>query len=57
MFGQKIPAFNLKGKDTVYTLAGAVMSLLIFIVFAMFAAIKLIHLVRRYNPNVTQLLE
>ena len=57
MFGQKIPSFNLKGKDTVYTLAGALMSLLILIVLSLFASIKFIHLFDRFNPNVSQLLE
>ena len=53
MFGQKIPSFNLKGKDTVYTLWGAVISLLVCTVMAMFAAMKTIHMLQRYNPNVT----
>ena len=56
MFGQKIPTFNLKGKDTVYTRAGAVISFMILIVLSLFASIKLIHLSERFNPNVSQLL-
>lgn len=56
MFGQKIPSFNLKGKDTVYTMAGSLMSLAIMIVLLLFASIKFIHLSERYNPNVSQLL-
>ena len=57
MFGQTLPAFNIKGKSVVNTISGGIMTVMIFSVMLSYAAIKLVILTGRHNPNVSQFTE
>ena len=53
-FGLSIPSFNLKGKDKVTTRLGGLCSLLVFGTVILFAVLKLMHLVTRHNPQLSE---
>ena len=53
MFGTEVPTFNMKGQTKVKTACGACVSILIFITTLAFALVKMDHLVKHKNPNVT----
>jgi len=53
LFEVPLPAFNLRGQESIRTSAGGIVSLVIMLVTFMFASIKMMHLLSRYNPNVS----
>lgn len=57
LFGAPIPGFNIKGKTEARTYSGGLLSLLISTVVLMFAVIKFLQLIDRYNPNISQVLQ
>ena len=57
VFGQPLPMFNLKGTSEVHTMTGGVLSFAIFVVFIIYGSIKMIHLLSKHNPQVSQVLE
>lgn len=57
IFGQEIPAFNLKGSNRVHTMPGGLMTFAIMVVMLIYASIKMIQLINRTNPNIAQFLE
>ena len=48
-----MPAFNSRGKSTVNTQLGGFVSVLIVILTLTMAAVKLVHLIEKHNPNIT----
>jgi len=52
LFPSPIPSFNIKGKTTVQTFAGGTLSLIIYVVTLLFAALKLMHLCSKHNPSI-----
>ena len=53
-FAGDIPAFNLKGETKVKTMIGGCATLAIIVLVLAYATMKLIHLVERRNPQITQ---
>ena len=53
MFGAEVPSFNIRGRHTVKTSAGACASITIIILTFLFALIKLQHLVEKKNPTIS----
>ena len=54
MFPAQIPQFNIKGKDTIRTYCGGLISLIINYLFFLFAMIKFQQLVTRHNPQIVE---
>ena len=52
IFGQKIPTFNIKGKDRVQTAIGGILTALIISVTIGYAISKLHDLIIRADPNI-----
>ena len=52
-FGEKLPTFNIKGSDRVNTIAGGVLSIVLYMTVFMYSMIKLGHLVTKHNPNIS----
>ena len=52
-FGEKLPTFNIKGSDRVNTIAGGVLSIVLYMTVFMYSMIKLGHLVSKHNPNIS----
>ena len=52
-FGQPIPAFNMKGKDKVNTIAGGFFSIILFMTLFMYSSFKFTYLVTKHNPNIS----
>ena len=53
LFKRRLPSFNMRGKVFIPSIAGGVLSFSIFYVLLLYAAVKLIQLVSRANPNVS----
>ena len=53
LFRQDVPSFNIRGRTTVASWPGAIISLFIFYLLMLYGAHKLKHLISRYNPNVS----
>ena len=51
-----MPTFNLRGQDKINTLTGCIVSLMLISLTLVFASQKALHLVDRYNPDISQLL-
>ena len=54
LFGAPMPTFNIKGETKVMTVSGGVLTIFIFIVFLIYALLKLEMLVTAKNPTVTE---
>ena len=52
-FGESLPTFNVDGKEKIHTICGGVATMLISMIVLAFAALKLEHLISRYNPNMS----
>ena len=57
LFSTPLPGFNIKGKESVPTFAGGLLSLVIIYISLMFAALKMLHLWSRHNPQVNTFVE
>ena len=57
VFGRALPTFNLKGRHTVHTMTGGILTCLIGAVIIIYAGIKLNHLFERVNPQISQFTE
>ena len=53
IFGIPIPSFNLKGRMSVQTGTGGVVSFIILLIMVLYASLKFIHLIEKENPNVS----
>ena len=51
-FREPIPVFNIRGKTSVSTRAGGLLTICIFTVVIMFAIIRFEHMMSKYNPNI-----
>ena len=51
-FREPIPVFNIRGKTSVRTRAGGVLTILIATVVLMYAAVRFEHMISKYNPNI-----
>lgn len=56
-FQRDMPQLNLRGKTTVATSFGGIISLLMFSIMILYAFIKFERLISRSNPNVSTYLE
>ena len=54
MFGQLLPTFNIGGRQTVNTLVGGFMTVVIYTIVLAYGTIKFIELSTRANPNIAQ---
>ena len=52
LFDKALPQFNLKGKSSIGTVFGGVLSLAILYLTFLFGCTKLVHLIERRNPTV-----
>ena len=52
-FGGKLPTFNIKGSDRVGTIAGGVLSIVLYMTVFNYAVIKFSHLATKHNPNIS----
>ena len=57
MFATPLPIFNLRGQETVQTVCGSILSIMILYVTLIFAALKFMHLMARHNPGVNEYVE
>ena len=57
IFGVDYPTFNVKGETQVMTVTGGLLSLVVGIVFFIYATLKLSHLLDKYNPNISEVKE
>ena len=57
LFGQPLPAFNLKGKSEVNTFCGSMVSLLLIYVVIMFGTLKLTHLLSHHGPTINTFMQ
>ena len=51
-FSKPIPVFNIRGKTSVSTWAGGLLTIAIATVVLMFAIIRFEHMMSKYNPNI-----
>ena len=51
-FSEPIPFFNIRGKTSISTQVGGLLTILIAFVIAMYAIIKGEHMLSKYNPNI-----
>ena len=56
-FKKPMPAFNMRGRNTVPSIAGGVMSIGLSMVLLTYSTVKLQHLLTRHNPNISSFLE
>ena len=57
IFGQDLPGFNLKGTSTVHTMTGGLFTFIVVIISLVYGTIKLLQLVDKHNPNVSEVSE
>ena len=54
IFGRDIPSFNINGKNTIQTIPGTIVSILIGLLTLSFGILKFEHLVRRKQPFINE---
>ena len=54
IFGRDIPSFNINGKNTIQTIPGVIVSILIGLLTLSFGILKFEHLVRRKQPFINE---
>ena len=54
IFGRDIPSFNINGKNTIQTIPGVIVSILIGLLTLSFGTLKFEHLVRRKQPFINE---
>ena len=52
-FGEHLPNFNLKGKDSVNSVLGGIFSLALSLVISMYGLLKFLQLIEKHNPNIS----
>ena len=57
LFKQRLPTFNIRGRTHVPSIAGGLLSFIIFFVMLMYATLKLIQMLSRANPTVSSYLQ
>ena len=57
LFERPVPSLNLKGKETIRTLTGSILSLVLRSIMVIFGLLKLNHLLSRHNPTINTFLE
>jgi len=57
LFSSPLPAFNIRGEDSVRTYTGGCLSLIIMYIAFLFATLKMDHLLSKYNPSVNDYVE
>lgn len=56
-FGRPMPAFNVKGRTTVHSMTGGILTFMVAIVVLTYGAIKVLQLANKENPNVSEVYE
>ena len=57
LFQRTIPSFNMRGRTSIASWVGSLLSLLIFCIILIYAALKMVQLLSRANPNVSSYIE
>ena len=55
IFGKEVPGFNIKGEHHMSTAVGGIMTFLLLMLSLCYAIIKVIHLVNKTNPVMSEL--
>ena len=56
-FGQRIPAFNMKGRTRVHTLTGGCFTFFVVVILLVYSSITLLQLMNKHNPSVSEVKE
>ena len=56
-FAKPLPAFNIKGAESVQTLTGGIFTLFITVIILIYSSLKLLQLASKENPNVSEVNE
>ena len=54
LFGISVPQLNVRGKSSVPTITGGLVSLVVIVVTFMFGLLKLEHMMRKKSPNISK---
>ena len=57
LFKQQVPSFNIRGRHSISSWPGGLMSFFIFFVIMIYGALKFVMLMSKGNPNVSTYLE
>ena len=57
LFQEPIPMFNLRGRNTVASISGTIVSIFIIVTLVIYTTIKFIQLESRANPNISSYIE
>ena len=57
IFPMQVPSMNLKGQDSIKTITGGLVSMLVISIVMLFAFLKLSHLLERKNPTINTLVD
>lgn len=57
MFGVSLPMFNIHGQTVTNTVCGGVASFVVLFIFFLYATLKLSHLLSKYNPDISTVVE
>ena len=57
LFKKNIPTFNMRGRTTVASWPGGILSFSIFFIILIYATLKMLQLISRKNPNVSSYIE
>ena len=53
LFQVKVPVFNMNGKNSVPSMPGGIMTLVMICTLIMYAGLKFVHMTSRHNPNIS----
>ena len=57
MFGASVPGLNMNGRDSIQTVPGAIISIMIMVVTGLFAVLKLQYMLMRKSPDVVEVVD
>ena len=57
LFPASVPGFNVRGKESVTTIVGSIVSILVFLIVVFYGANKLTFLIERRNPQISSFIE
>ena len=57
VFGEPLPAFNVKGETVITTLTGGIVTFLMIIIFLTYGSLKFIDLIENPNPLIVEVTE
>ena len=57
LFGEPLPAFNIKGETTVNTVTGGILSVILVVILLAYGGLKFLHLYDKHNPQISEVTE